>query len=81
MTEANRLPRHKSSLAKQFNDEVVSPVKKGHVKLDYNVNTKDYTSLTPGQNVEPMIRMSQEKKFAANFAKKATNYTLSSMKG
>ena len=33
--EAGMFPRHKSSLAKQFKDEVLSPVRTDHLMLDY----------------------------------------------
>ena len=36
--EAQRGNRHRSSINKIFNDEVVSPVKQGHIKLDFAAN-------------------------------------------
>ena len=51
--EASRLPRHKSSLGKQFNDEVLSPVKKDHLKLNYGMsddNTPNKASLYDGND-------------------------------
>lgn len=59
--EANRNPRHKSSLGKQFSDEVVSPLKKTHLKLDYS-----HDRVNQGMNkpVESLIQ-AQAIKYAA----------------
>lgn len=77
--EAGRLPRHKSSLAKQMHDEVISPVKKSHLKLDYNTGSpspeREFVVSLTGD------RPKEDSRFAANFAKKASNYAHSSMKG
>ena len=85
--EAARLPRHKSSLGKQMHDEVVSPVKKSHLKLDYNTASPSLereefvVNLTGERPIDSLNSINQDSKFAANFAKKASNYAHSSLKG
>ena len=46
MTEAGKNPRHKSSITKQFNDEVVSPLKKSHLKLNFSVDRVDQSMVS-----------------------------------
>lgn len=79
LNEANRLPRYKSSLAKQFTDEVVSPLKKDHIKLGYSVdgNEDSMISLSANKPVES-LRFSDNKRFAA--ANAGMRYVLSSQK-
>ena len=45
------MPRHKSSLGKQFTDEVISPVKKGHMKLDYATDGSQLNGLDSLNNI------------------------------
>ena len=47
----NRMPRHKSSLGKQFTDEVISPVKKGHMKLEYATEGSQLNGLDSLNNI------------------------------
>ena len=76
--EQNKMPRHKSSLQKQFHTEVISPVKQTpFVKLDYSMDIGG-TSSPPKDHLQ---QVDQKKRFAANLAKKQTGYTLSSLPG
>ena len=60
--EAQRGNRHKSSINKQFNEEVVSPVKQGHIKLDYA--TANDQKLSANQIVESLKDPNQ--RYASN---------------
>ena len=62
------MPRHKSSIGKQFTDEVLSPVKQPPLKLgpDSPETSKSLHTLTANKRVESLTTLDNKKRYAAN---------------
>ena len=75
MEEAQRGNQHKTSINKVFNDEVVSPVKQKHVKLDFASESDQ--KLSANQVVESLAGTSNQR-YASNPANNRPGYGLSS---
>ena len=73
--EAQKGNQHKTSINKVFNDEVVSPVKQKHVKLDFASESDQ--KLSANQVVESLAGTSNQR-YASNPANNRPGYGLSS---